>query len=48
MSLDARIPIAERKALLVSRAELDRMRFAVAARDVAGLSRELAAVRELY
>lgn len=34
MNLDARIPIAERKALLVSRAELDRMRLAVAARDV--------------
>jgi hypothetical protein len=34
MSLDARIPIAERKALLVSRAELDRLRLTAAARDV--------------
>ena len=34
MSADARIPLAERKALLVSRAELDRMRLTAAARDV--------------
>jgi len=34
MSSTTGIPIAERKALLVSRAELDRMRFTAAARDV--------------
>jgi hypothetical protein len=34
MSAAAGVPIAERKALLVARAELDRMRLTAAARDV--------------
>ncbi len=38
MNLDARIPIAERKALLVSRAELDRMRLTAAAREVRAIA----------
>jgi hypothetical protein len=37
MSATAGVPIAERKALLVSRAALDRLRFTAAARDVRSL-----------
>lgn len=37
MSAGSRIATAERKALLVSRAELDRMRFTAAARDVGAI-----------